>query len=551
MPSSRLLFFSVLALSLTTSISAQEPTDVASVVEPSDFNVTEALLGQGVDVNELPGLSELSKRSDLGCSIACNSLKIIFGDDAVETRNEGAFTNFTASYWSSNQAEVTPYCIVKPSKPAQVSVVVLLSRLTQCPFAAKSGGHAAMAGASNIEGGITVSFINMRDITLSADKTIASIQPGNIWGDVYQQLTKSDLTVVGGRLYNIGVGGLTTGGGISYFSNLYGWACDNVASYDVVLASGVIVRATPSQFPDLYWALRGGGNNFGLVVSFNLFTIPLPGGQMWGGSRTYTEDKFPEVTEAFTNILANSADDPKAGLYIVWAYSGGNKFAIPALYYSEPDGGNATIWSDFNAIESVSDTTKNRILHEWGQETMNDSPPGLREVYYMITTQADPDLFAFARDLFYENVHKVADIPGMIPVLATQGITVPQMEAMTKNGGNALGLNAEDGPVYILQLCAMWDDIEDDATVYQFMSDILEQVTAEAKTRGTNSNYVYMNYASQYQDVISSYGAESKTRLKSISKKYDPQQVFQLLQPGYFKLDRAPIPDSGYFSTGI
>lgn len=272
---------------------------------------------------------------------------------------------------------------------------------------------------------------------------------------------------------------------------------------------------------------------------------------MWGGSRTYTEDKFPEVTEAFTNILANSADDPKAGLYIVWAYSSGNKFAIPALYYSEPDSGNATIWSDFNAIESVSDTTKNRVLHEWGQETMNDSPPGLREVYYMITTQADPDLFAFARDLFYENVHKVADIPGMIPVLATQGITVPQMEAMTKNGGNALGLNPEDGPIYILQLCAMWDDIEDDATVYHFMSDILEQVTAEAKTRGAKSDYIYMNYASQYQDVISSYGAENKARLKSISKKYDPQQVFQLLQPGYFKLDRAPIPDSEYFSTGI
>lgn len=70
MPSWNILFFSALALSLTTAISAQEPIDVASVVEPSDFNVTEALLGQGVDINELPGLSELSKRSDLGCSIA-------------------------------------------------------------------------------------------------------------------------------------------------------------------------------------------------------------------------------------------------------------------------------------------------------------------------------------------------------------------------------------------------------------------------------------------------------------------------------------------------
>ncbi|KAF9880572.1 FAD binding domain protein [Colletotrichum karsti] len=539
------------ALGCAALVSAQEPTDVASVIEPSDFNITEALLEQGVDVAELPGLSDLTKRSELGCSIACNSLKLVFGDDAVETRNEASFANFTGSYWSSNQAEVTPYCIVKPSKPAQVSIVVLLSRLTQCPFAAKSGGHAAMAGASNIEGGITISFMNMKGVALSADKMVASIQPGNIWGEVFAELTKSDVTVVGGRLYNIGVGGLTTGGGISYFSNLYGWACDNVESFDVVIASGAIVRATPTQFPDLYWALRGGGNNFGLVVSFNLWTVPLPGGLMWGGSRTYTEDKFPAVSKAYTDILAASASDPKAGLYVVWAYDGGNKFAIPALYYAEPDGGNATIWSGFDAIEAVADTTKNRVLHEWGRETMGDSPPGLREVYYMITTRADPAIFEFARDLFYDNVDKVADIPGMIPVLATQGITTPQKENMRKHGGNPLGLDVEDGPVYIFQLCAMWDNKEDDATVYRFMSDILEQVTAEAKARGVDNNYIYMNYASQFQDVISSYGAENKAKLKSISAKYDPQQVFQKLQPGYFKLDRAPVPDSGYFSTGV
>lgn len=136
----------------------------------------------------------------------------MFGDAALETRGEEAYSNFTGSYWSSNQAEVSPYCIFKPSKPADVSVVVLLSRLTQCPFAAKSGGHAAMAGASSIEGGITISFMNMKGITLSADKSIAAIEPGNIWGPVFEELTKSDLSVVGGRLYNIGVGGLTTGG---------------------------------------------------------------------------------------------------------------------------------------------------------------------------------------------------------------------------------------------------------------------------------------------------------------------------------------------------
>jgi FAD/FMN-containing dehydrogenase len=76
---------------------------------------------------------------------------------------------------------------------------------------------------------------------------------------------------------------LTTGGGISFFSNVYGWACDNVQSYDVVTASGIIVRASPTQFPDLYWSLRGGGNNFGLVVNFNLATVSFPGQTMWGG----------------------------------------------------------------------------------------------------------------------------------------------------------------------------------------------------------------------------------------------------------------------------
>lgn len=80
------------------------------------------------------------------------------------------------------------------------------------------------------------------------------------------------------------------------------------------------------------------------------------------------------------------------------------------------------------------------------------------------------------------------------------------------------------------------------------VSTILSKVKAEATTLRVQTDYVYMNYASQYQDVISSYGADNKAKLKSIASKYDPTAVFQRLQPGYFKLDRAPIPDSEYFS---
>lgn len=93
-----------------------------------------------------------------------------------------------------------------------ISALVLLSQLTQCPFALKSGGHSAFAGAASIQGGITVSFEHLNEITLSEDKKVAFVQPGNDWAQVYAKLAENNLTAVGGRVERIGVGGLTLGG---------------------------------------------------------------------------------------------------------------------------------------------------------------------------------------------------------------------------------------------------------------------------------------------------------------------------------------------------
>ena len=118
--------------------------------------------------------------------------------------------------------------------------MVLLSRLSQCPFAVKSGGHSAFAGGATIEGGITMSFENMKQIKLSSDRTTVALQPGNVWEEVLTALSTTGVTVAGGRIGDIGVGGLTLGGGISFLTNEYGLACDNVASFEV------------SQYPDLH-----------------------------------------------------------------------------------------------------------------------------------------------------------------------------------------------------------------------------------------------------------------------------------------------------------
>ncbi|KAK8075426.1 FAD-dependent monooxygenase yanF [Apiospora hydei] len=517
----------------------------ASAFEPEGFNVKEALQGLDINVDQIPALASFREvapvwnqspdRKGPACQAACAALQYVYDSGSVYVPGDANFSNFTGSYWSDSQQHVSPRCIFKPSKAADVSAVVLLSRLTQCPFAAKSGGHAAMVGASSIGGGITISLSNLNGISLNQDKSVASIGPGNVWGRVYESLAKSGLTVIGGRLSNIGVGGLTTGGGISYFSPRYGWACDNVESFDVVTASGTVVRASATEYPDLYWALRGGGNNFGHVVNFNLKTVPLPNGQIWGGQKTYMESDFRGLDEAFAYAAANAAQDIDAGLYVVYVHANGMNLGLPVLYHADV----------INGSQSPSGT---RVLTEWATETMQDSPNGKRQLFYTLSTKADVEMATFARERFFGTVAEIADVPGIGPNIVYQAIGAPQLQQMQKNGDNALGLDPADGPVYIMLLAASWTHKEDDARVTAYLSGVLRDIKDEALRRGVFSKYVYMNYASEYQDVISSYGSINKDKLKKIAMKYDPTQVFQKLQPGYFKLNRAPTPGTGYYN---
>lgn len=187
----------------------------------------------------------------------CEALQTIYDDSTVHTNNETAYSDYIDTYWSANQAEVKPRCVFHPSTTAAVQTLVLLSRFTQCPFAFRSGGHAAFAGASNIEDGITVSLRRLNKITLAEDKKTVTVQPGLQSNEVYQALAEHDLAIVSGRIADMGVGGFTLGGthcyttcsgqhehlcvanyilllgGIGFLSRLYGFACDNVRSYEV------------------------------------------------------------------------------------------------------------------------------------------------------------------------------------------------------------------------------------------------------------------------------------------------------------------------------
>jgi FAD/FMN-containing dehydrogenase len=118
----------------------------------------------------------------------------------VLAENSSAYSNFTGSYWSAQQGELRPSCVFKPAKTLDVSTVILLARVYQCPFAVKGGGHAAWAGASSIENGITVSMELFKQIVVSSDKHTVDIGPGLRWSDVYSGIEPHGISVVGGRV---------------------------------------------------------------------------------------------------------------------------------------------------------------------------------------------------------------------------------------------------------------------------------------------------------------------------------------------------------------
>lgn len=262
-----------------------------------------------------------------------------------------------------------------------MSLGVLTLRLSNCKFAVKSGGHAAFSGASNIDNGIVIDLVKLNQVTVSDDKKETSVGPGNVWYDVYSKLDPMGLSVIGGRVSAIGVGGLTLGGGVSFFSNRYGWACDNVNKYQVVLADGSIQEVTPSSLPDLYFALRGGGNNFGIVTRFDLVTFPQD--KMWGGAQAflYSPESAAGLNEAFHWLAINGPEDPYAQVILAYAYvQSADMYVISSdLQYGKPVE-NPPMLQNFTAVQGtiVSDSLRIASLSELTVELNNSNPGGFR-----------------------------------------------------------------------------------------------------------------------------------------------------------------------------
>ncbi|KJA17161.1 hypothetical protein HYPSUDRAFT_219058 [Hypholoma sublateritium FD-334 SS-4] len=207
-------------------------------------------------------------------------------------------------------------CVVEAGTPADVGKILVILGRTRTPFAVKGGGHITNIGFSSTLG-VHISLYRFSEVKYNPVSQTVNVGSGLIWDDVYAALEPLGVNVVGARATGIGVAGFTLGGGYSYKTNQYGLAVDNVLAFQLVKPNGQVVQVSQASDPELFFGLKGGQNNFGVVTEFTLKTFPQT--QVWGGVIEYPGTAVDAITAA-TVAFQNNVTDPKATIITAYTY---------------------------------------------------------------------------------------------------------------------------------------------------------------------------------------------------------------------------------------
>ncbi|PMD33149.1 FAD-binding domain-containing protein [Hyaloscypha variabilis F] len=394
----------------------------------------------------------------------------------------------------------TPTCVVEVARPEDVSNVIKIIGNTRTPFAIKSGGHASNPGFSSTPG-VFISLVRLNEVTLSSDKSTVEIGTGNVWTDVYAALDGTDVNVVGGRVTGPGVGGFSLGGGYSWLINQYRLTCDNVKALNLILPNGTITYIDSSQ-SDLFFALKGGLNRFGVVTSIIFNTVPQSN-NVYGGIQIYSSEAIPDLIMA-TYEFQNEAADPKAQA-ILTINGGSIPGAVLLLFYDGPESPEAC--EPYNSIGGLNlSTVKSQSYASFSTGTPSQLQAGHRGAFQSMMTTRELAILNGGILLSYD------------------------LEPFQRYGEHATdsAFPHADSPLP-LNLYYAWSLESEDAFWRGLIPQSIDHLTDVAKAKGIGSEPpVYLNYALDTYSGDQLYGATNAARLLSIQQEYDPNSVMKL-----------------------
>lgn len=280
---------------------------------------------------------------------------------------------------NQHNADNRAACMFFPANANDVSFAVkTLNNYSSVAYALKSGGHNPNLGFSSVDSGVLISFRpNLAATSISPDHSLADVGPGSRWDEAMTVLDPYGKAVIGGRLGHVGVAGYTLGGGLSFLTSQYvrfddarcsclsktltdtkGFAADNVMNYELVLADGTITNANATSEPDLFYALKGGGNQFAVVTKFTFRTVAISK-QVWGGTRIYDAEQYHDKLMAATTNYTRDFHDEKSAVIVTTDYTLLNLAKLVVMFYfydgPEPPSG---VFDDFFAIPHIQSNTK-------------------------------------------------------------------------------------------------------------------------------------------------------------------------------------------------
>lgn len=408
-----------------------------------------------------------------------------------------------------------PALIVQPTGPADLRTAVTFARQNALLLAVKCGGH-SYSGKSTCDGGMQIDLSRVRGVQVDPKKRVAYVEGGSLLGDLDHEAMALGLVTTAGTVSHTGVGGLTLGGGFGRLARRFGLALDNVRSMQVVTADGRYLRASPDENADLYWALRGGGGNFGIVSSFEFGLHPMDR-QVIGGTILFPISRAKELLAAYSEISLAAPDElyldggmvappgGKPGVFVFdVCYSGPHGDAERALAPVRKLGTplkDTVAAIDYTKLQRSGDTTDVRIQGEYMKT-------GFMNAYPQALVDAQIEGFQPAEDrstmLFFQHAG------GAINRVATNATAFPHRKSR---------LN--------MLMAARWDATGDGAEargaphmkyVRQYWASL------EKYTDGYYTNEVSNEPQKQLDDNYQG----NLGRLRELKKKYDPTNLFRL-----------------------
>jgi FAD/FMN-containing dehydrogenase len=326
-----------------------------------------------------------------------------------------------------------------------------------------------------------------------------------------------DLATTGGRVSTTGVGGFTLGGGSGWLDRTFGLACDNLLAAELVLADGTFVRASEQENPDLFWALHGGGGNFGVVTSFTLRLHPLP--SVTATWLFWKPEAGPDVARAYRDFMASAPDEVGVGLVFVTApaedfvpaHLVGRLVCTVMGAYAGPEAEARRAMAPLLALGHEGELMIEIPYAEL--QCMFDDPPGYRNYWSAEYLDAFPDE---AVDRFCARAND------MIVPSPSQHVLFPQ--------GGAVARGPAGYPVpwrraaWCVHPFGLWEDPADDERGKRWARDLRADLQPWA------SGDVYLNFIGDegQERVLAGFGREHYARLARIKAKYDPDNVFRL-----------------------